>query len=890
MRIAIRLYGLLLRLLPGEVRRADGAEMEATFAALWRDAEQGGDRAGLVLRTFGRLPAVVLREWSDHLRTRAPGPVRASRSGIMERMGRVVRHALRSLRRSPAFVWSVVLLLGLGVGSVTTIFTLVDHVMLRPLPYPAAARLFSLQNGSHSGPTWRGLQDLPQVEAWAAARGETANLTGSGRPERLRTANVSEGFFAMFGARPLAGRLLVAEDFRTQDAVVISAGLWERAFGGEASVLGRTITLDGTPRVVVGVMDRGFTPPEAMTGPSVDVWRPMDWQDERFATPTFHVLQVAGRLAEGATLAQVDEAVSAMVARLAEEHPQGSFRLRDGTLRSLPVVDLQEATVGQEVRQGLGLLLGAVVLLLLVACTNVAHLFLARGISRMREMGVRRALGARTGALAGQLLAESLLIGAAGALLGIVLAQAGVAALLALSPDTIPRASAVHIDVRVLAFAASVGALTALVFGMLPALRLVGRDVAGALGGRDRGNSDTRRDRRLRSTLVIAEVALSLVLVVQAGALLRGFAALNAEDLGFRTDKVWTMPLEPRNLADPSDWSRRMDRVRESVAAVPGVRAATYAMTMPLQWTGGSRCCWNATPAFPGTEADLTGARVDMHVVDADYFAVLDIQFVAGRAWARGEETMEPAPAVITEPLAIRVFGSAASAVGRELRTSPRDDARSFTIIGVVTANRHYGPDQDHEAAIYMPTPTIPFPIDLAHVAVLVDPATAGLGDRLRDAVWAVEPELPIPTLRTLDDWAGEATARARFEAALFSGFGGIALLLVAGGLYGTLLYGVSRRRRELGIRLALGDEPGRLELRVLRQGVLTAFAGCVIGAFGAWAAGRVLASRLSGLETGQPATLAAAIAILCGVAIIASWLPARRAARTDPLEVLRAE
>jgi putative ABC transport system permease protein len=575
----------------------------------------------------------------------------------------------------------------------------------------------------------------------------------------------------MFGARQLAGRLLVAEDFRTQDAVVISAGLWERAFGGE-SVLGRTITLDGVPRVVVGVMDRGFTPPEAMTGASVDVWRPMNWQDERLATPTFHVLQVAGRVAEGATLAQVYEAVTAMVARLAEEHPQGSFRMRDGTLRTLPVVDLQEATVGGEVRQGLGLLLGAVVLLLLVACTNVAHLFMARGISRMREMGVRRALGARTGALAGQLLAESLLIGAAGALLGIVLAHAGVAGLLALSPETIPRASAVRIDVRVLAFAAGVGALTALVFGMLPALRLVGRDVAGTLGGRGRGNSDTRRDRRLRSTLVIAEVALSLVLVVQAGALLRGFAALNAEELGFRTDGVWTMPLEPRNLADPSDWSRRMDRVRESVAAVPGVRTATYAMTMPLQWTGGSRCCWNTTPAFPGTEADLTGTRVDMHVVDADYFAVLDMQLVAGRAWARGEETMEPPPAVITEPLAIRVFGSAARAVGRELRTSTREDARSFTIIGVVTASRHYGPDQDHDAAIYMPTPTIPFPLDLAHVAVLVGPSTAGLADRLRDAVWAVEPELPIPTLRTLEEWAGEATARVRFEAALFSGFG----------------------------------------------------------------------------------------------------------------------
>lgn len=884
----VRLYGAFLRLLPPAVCRADGREMEATFASLWRDAQREGGRAGLFLRAFGRLPGVAVREWVDHLTTGAPEPGRRPGSGVMERLSRVVRHGLRSLSRSPSFVWSVVLLLGLGVGSVTMIFTLVDHVMLRPLPYPAAARLFTLENGAHSGPTWRNLRELEQVEAWSGAWAETANLTGVGRPEQLRTAQVSEDFFAMFGARPRVGRLLVAEDFPTQDAVVISEGLWERAFGGD-DVLGRAITLDGTQRIIVGVMDRAFTPPEAMVGSTVDVWRPMNWRDERFAEPGFHVLQVTGRATGGATLAQVEEAVVAMVADLAEVYPD-NYRRRDGTLREYPVVDLQDATVGSEVRQGLSLLLGAVVLLLLVACTNVAHLFMARGLARVREMSVRRALGARTRALAGQLLAESLIIGVAGAALGVALAYAGLEAFMALSPEAIPRASAVRIDLRVLTFSAGIGALTALIFGMLPALRLVGRDVAGALGGRGRGNSDTRRDRRLRSTLVIAEVALSLVLVVQAGALLRSFAALNAEELGFRTEGVWTIPLEPRNLSGPPDWSRRMDLVREAFARVPGVRMATYGMTMPLEWTGGSRCCWGGGPRFPGTEADLSTTRVDMHVVDADYFALLDMEMVAGRAWARGEETMEPAPAVIAEPLAIQVFGSAANAVGREMLSSPTETARTLTIVGVVADNRHYGPDQDHGAAVYMPTPTIPFPLDRAHLAVLVGPTTMGLADRLREAVWTVEPDLPVPTIRTLEEWAGNATARARFEAALFSTFGAVALLLVAGGLYGTLLYGVSRRRRELGIRLALGDEPGRLERSVLGQGVGTAIIGCAFGAAGAWVAGRLLASRVSGLDTGRPGTFAAAIAVLCAVALFASWMPARRAARTDPLEALRSE
>jgi hypothetical protein len=278
-----------------------------------------------------------------------------------------------------------------------------------------------------------------------------------------------------------------------------------------------------------------------------------------------------------------------------------------------------------------------------------------------------------------------------------------------------------------------------------------------------------------------------------------------------------------------------------------------------------------------------------MHIVDADYFPLLEMQFVAGRGWTRAEETMEPAPVIVSEALAVRVFGSAEHAIDRALRTNPDADAREFRIAGVVADNRHYGPDQEPGEAVYMPPPSIPFPLERAHFAVLTAP-TDGLAARLREAVWAVEPDLPVPIVRTLPEWAGEATARARFEAVLFASFGTIALLLVAGGLYGTLLYAVGRRRRELGIRLALGDAPARLERRVLGQGVRTAIAGCAVGTFGAWALGRVLASRLSGLDAGDPALLGAAVTILIAVAFTASWLPARRAARTDPLEALRSE
>lgn len=805
----------------------------------------------------------------------------------MDRLLRSVRYGARSLARSPAFVWSVVLLLGLGVGGVTTIFTLVDHVMVRPLPYPAADRLHKLENGSHSGVTWRGLQDLRTVDAWGAVDSETTNMTGSGRPEQLRTAGVSEGFFTLFGARPSLGRLLVAEDFRSLDAVVISEGLWERAFGGDPEAVGSTVLLDGQPYTVAGVMDRSFTPPEALTGSTVDVWRAVDWNDARFEDGGYHVLSVVGRLADGATTEAAQTEIEGVVTRLAEVTPEQWVR-RDGTIATLPFVPLQDATVGSDVRQGLGLLLGAVTLLLLVACTNVAHLFMARGLARVREMAVRRALGARTRALAGQLLVESLMVGLAGAALGVALGYGGIAAFLALSPDAIPRAAAVRIDLRILAFAALIGTVTALAFGMLPALRLVRRDGSGALHGTGRGNSDTRRDRRLRAALVVAEVALSLMLVVQAGALLRGFARLNAEELGFRTEGVWTMPLQPRNVETPADWAQRMDRVREAVADVPGVRAATYGMTMPLEYTGGNGCCWSTRPPFPGMEEDDT--RTNMHVVDADYFTLLDLRMVAGRAWTRSDATLQPPPAVISEPLAIHVFGSAADAVGREMVSGGGENARPFTIVGVVADNRHYGPDQTHGPAAYIPAHAIPFAMNRAHMAVRVDGRMDGMAGRLREAVWSVEPDLPVPTIRTLGEWAAEATARARFEATMFATFGVIALLLVAGGLYGTLLYAVGRRRRELGIRLALGDAPRRLEQRVLGQGVLTAAAGCGVGVLGAWALGRFLASRISGFEAGDPVLLAVAVALLFAVAFTASWLPARRAARTDPLEALRSE
>lgn len=879
MMIWTRLYGWLLGLLPPAVRRADAAEILETFERMLRST-RGRARLRMLAVAFARLPPLLAAEWLAPI-ARAPIPER-KRNGVMDGFDRTLRQSVRGLLRTPSFTLTTVLLLGLGIGGVTTMFTLYDHVLLRPLPYAAAERLVEVQAGSHSGLDFRAFQELRSAEQWAGIWDEDANLTGSGRPERLRLGMVTRDFLAMFGARPQLGRVFVDGDFAAADGVVLSAGLWRRAFGAADDVIGRTITIDGAPHTVIGVLESGFSAPEALTD-DIDVWRPLDWSSPELGDRGFHVLSVAARLRPDASIEALQAELDGLATRRAEEHPT-DYTFDDGAIAQLPAVPLQEATVGG-VRRGLGLLLAAVSLLLLVACTNVAHLFLARGVSRVREMAVRRALGARAGTLAGTLALESLLVGLAGAGLGAGLALVGLRAFIALSPDALPRADGIAVDPRVLLFTAGLGAITALLFGLLPVLRLLRRDVAGTLQGRGRANSDSRRDGRLRTALVVAEVALSLVLVAQAGSLLRSFTRLHAQPLGFRTEGLWTIPLNPTEFASPDEWRRGIEDMRVALERVPGVRAASFGVTTPLQFTGGSSCCWRTRLAIEGRE---NGSISMMHVVETSYLALFQQEFVAGAPWQRLDEDDTPMPVVITEPLAVEAFGSAGAAIGRPM--SARNGTLSMRVAGVVANNRHYGPDRLQGNGTYLPPAAQSSAGSRASLIVDVTDPDDGLAARLREAIWSADPDMPVPMVRPMRDWAAGATARARFEAILFTTFGAVALLLVAGGLYGTLLYTVGRRRRELGIRLALGDAPARLERRVLTGGVITAAFGSAVGLVGAWAFGRFLESRLFGVHASDPLTLAGAAALLLAVAAAASWVPGRRAARTDPMEALRVE
>ncbi len=890
--LAARIYEFAIQvLLPEHVIERDGDDILAAFSEVYQDLS---GRPALRVRYLSRclfaLPKVALLDHLEAHQVVDATPASRAHSNRtnqsetpMNRILQDFQYAIRTLRRSPGYTASAVLLLALGVGAVTSSFTLFDNVLLRALPYPDEHRLVVIEDGSHSGPFWRALQDHSTVDQWGSAWTKQANLTGQGDPLGINVGQVSEDFFSLFGARALDGRLLADDDFATADRVVLGYDFWRETFGADHGIIGQTIALDGEAVTVVGIADQSFTPPEALTGSDVDIWRPFLWTNDEFHDNGYHVLEIAGRLKADRSLEEFTAETQAVVVQLDQDDPKTNYRDREGNLWQAPTAHLRDVTV-RGVQVALRLLLGAVALLLLIACSNVAHLSVARGLARTPEMTLRRALGANTTSLIRQLLIESLVVASIGGALGVGIATIAVKAFMVLNPATLPRGAQLSLDLRIVLFAAVISSLTTLLFGLLPALTTV-RNLSP--GVRSRVSGQDRASGILRNSLVVAEIALSLMLLVGAGVLLRSFSAVSQQDAGIQAEGVWRIPLTPPEGDEPAPYISQMASIKEALQTVPGVDSVAHGLTLPFSFTGGGRCCWSTrTEAKDDPE---TSIRLGLHPISSDYFSTLGIPVRLGSAWTQAEALATPVPVILQEAAAIEIFGSPEAAIGETFKLS--GSMPEAQVVAIADDTRHYGLDRAVSAELYLPIERLPFGMDLADFAVRVTgQEPEGFTRSLREAVWSVAPDLPVPTVRRMTDQIGASTAGRRFESVLFGSFGVVALLLAAAGLYGTLLYTVGQRRREMGIRLALGADRGAVEKHVLKSGALVTILGILLGLAGAWATITFLESRIWGIEARDTASLAGATGLLLLTAMLACWLPARKAGRTDPVEALRAE
>ena len=803
-----------------------------------------------------------------------------------------LRFALRGLLRRPGFTAAVVATLALGLGANAAIFSVVNAVLLRPLPYADPDRLVMVWGRYPDfGRTGTSLPDFTDwqrgtvgsfgsFEQLAAMHGTAFNLTGLGEPEQLRGDRVSANFFTTLGVRPALGRGFLPEEDRTggdDDVVVLSHGFWERRFGGDPKVVGREVQLSGRPYTIVGVAPKGFRFLR-----EVDVWAPARMDTAAMMERRrSEYLTVFGRLKRDVPLERARADLATVLRRVAEEYPETNSQLRS------EVISMKEDLVGN-VRPALLVFSGAVGLVLLIACANVANLLLARAAAREREVAVRVALGAARGRLVRQLLTESVLIALLGAAVGLVVAVWAVSALRAGSPEgLLPRLAEVRIDPSVVAFSLALAVATGLLFGLAPAMRLAGGGLHDALKEGARGGSSGGAT-RFRNGLVLGEVAVAVVLLVGAGLLVRSFERLNRVDPGFNPRGVLTYGVVlPRAKYDsiatvPPVFTRLLERTR----SIPGVQAAALSNTLPM---GGSGYVTFYIEGRPQTADGQVTEDVQPFSVTPDYFRVLGIPLRRGRLIEPQDVDGAPRVAVINEEMHRRYFGDRDPIGARVTFGDPEDTASTwFTVVGVVGNVAQEGLTAKPYAQLYRPLFQVP------QRGVWMSVRTAGepmaVASATRAALKAVDPDVPANEVRTMEDRIAENIAQPRVSVALLGSFSGVALLLAAIGIYGVVSYTVAQRTREIGIRMALGARREGVLRLVIGQGLAPVAAGVAVGLALALAATRLMSSLLYGVSATDPLTFGAVALFLGAVALVATYIPARRATRVDPLVALRYE
>ncbi|MGE0353703.1 MAG: ADOP family duplicated permease [Gemmatimonadales bacterium] len=795
-----------------------------------------------------------------------------------------VIYALRQLRRAPAFTLAAVLTLALGIGATTTIFSVVNGVLLRPLPFHQPEELVRVWSANPETGNLHAPVSAVDLEDWRAQRkviadlggywysegGSGIDLTGAGDPLRLSVAFVTPGFFPTLGVQPERGRLpREGEMVRggPDNVVVLAHGFWQRQFGASASVVGTTLTLGGRPYEVLGVMPPSFRFPSDR----VDAYIPFSSiPDESIPRiRPVRILDVFARVPAGATLDQARSEMMTVTGRLAAEYPA------DASWGAATLAPLQEVMTGR-VRTALIVLLAAGTFVLLVGCVNVASLLLARAAAREREVAVRVSLGATRGRIMRQLFTESLVLAGIGGAIGLGLAVAGTRLLVSLAAQQLPGISEIRIDGAVLGFALGGSLLTGIVFGLVPALRASRPDLQATLreGGRGGGGQ------RLRGGLVIAEVALAVMLVIGAGLMVRSFVALLKVDPGFQPDHLVAVNFTLSTSRHPRpEYIRVYQDMIQRVRAVPGVVAAGAIKDAPFRGNG-ERGEFRPEGMVLGEDEQAPTANV-LHVSDG-YFHTIGAPILAGREFTPDDRVDAPFVVVINQTLAREYFPG--GAVGRPIRWG----GLPATVIGVVGDIRQSELDEPAGPTIYVDN------LQNSRIKTTLVARTRGepLGmvRPIQEAIWSVDAEQPITSVFTFDEIMHDAVAQPRLLMVLLGFFGAIGLMLGGIGIYGVLAYLVNQRQREIGVRLALGAAGGDVQRMVVGRGVTLAAIGVGLGLVGAVFLTRLTRSVLYGIQPNDPVSFAAAAVILLAAAVLASYLPARRAARVDPVEALRAE
>ena len=812
----------------------------------------------------------------------------------MDTLLKDARYALRTLTKAPAFTLVAVFALALGIGANTAIFSVVNAVLLRPLPYPEPEKLVKIwmrftgigipdDRNWVSPPELHDLREFSRAFAGiAAVGGASFNITGTGAPERVEGVAVSAELFRILGVQPLAGRVFLPEEEQPgrDNVVLLGYGLWKRRFGGDVSIAGRTISLNGQSYTVAGVLPAGFQYPE-----DVEIWKPLAFTPDQLG-PNFrgnHGLQVLARIQPGLSYEQALADMKSVSRRIIEQNRNYPYERFNFTVLLSPLL---EETVG-DIRTALWVLMGAVGFVLLIACANIANLLLARATARQREMAIRAALGAGRWRIIRQLLTESILLGLAGGAAGLLAGKWGLNALTALAVSSFPRVAGATLDARVLVFTVFVSVATGVLFGLAPAWESARSVRHESLKEGGRGASAGMLSQRLRRALVVAEVALSLTLLVGAGLLLRSFLKLLDVEAGFHAGGVLTarLGLPQAKYPDRAQVRSFYQELVQRAAHIPGVDAAGAINALPLSGGGGSGTTTIDSNALP---PDQLTPEADWRVVTPGYFQTMGIQLLAGRYIdERDTDTSQPV-AVIDETMA-NIYWPNQDAIGRRLKLGGRQSTRPWmTVIGVVRHVRHRTLEARSRVTLYMAHAQNPSSAMSLAVHTTGDPR--GLAATLQKQVLAIDPDQPVYSVKTMQELMADSVARRRLSMTLLAIFAGAAMLLAAIGIYGVMSYSVGQRAHEMGIRMALGA--GRLDLvrLVLGQSLLLTGAGIVLGAAGALALTRLMASLLFDVRAADPPTFLLVAAGLALVALLASYLPARRATQVDPVDALRQE